>query len=84
MDAALGIFSGLMIGMVILGLVVAALIILTIIFWIYMLIDAIQRKYHSENDKVVWILVIIFVGIIGAIIYYFVVKTKDKKIKIQK
>jgi Mg2+ and Co2+ transporter CorA len=44
-----------------------------------MLVDSIQRKYKNENDKVVWVIVIVLVGIIGAIIYYFVVKVNDKK-----
>jgi hypothetical protein len=43
-----------------------------------MLIDSIKRKYKDENDKIAWILVIVLVGILGAIIYYFVVKIKKK------
>ena len=50
--------------------------ILLFIFWIYMLIDAIKRKYKDENDKIVWVLVIVLIGFIGALIYYFVVKKK--------
>ena len=45
-----------------------------------MLIDCIKRGFKKENDKVVWILVIIFLHIIGAIVYYFVVKVDDKQI----
>jgi len=78
MDPATGVFSAFMIGMVIFWLVFIVLIILGIIFWIMMLIDAINRKYPAENDKVVWILVIVLVGVIGAIIYYFVVKRAKK------
>jgi len=54
------------------------ILILAIIFWIFMLIDSIKRKYKDENDKIAWILVIVLVGILGAIIYYFVVKIKKK------
>jgi len=60
----------------ILLLLFIAVVILAIIFWIMMLVDSIQRKYKSENDKIVWVLVIVLVGIIGALIYYFVVKKK--------
>ena len=60
-------------------LLVIAIVVLAVIFWIFMLIDSIRRKYKNENDKVVWVLVIVLVGIIGAIIYYFVVKADDKK-----
>jgi hypothetical protein len=51
--------------------------ILGFIFWIFMLIDAIK---HSSNDtKVVWVLVIIFTQVIGAIIYYFAEKRPRNK-----
>lgn len=46
-----------------------------------MLVDAIKRKFDTSEEKIVWVLVIIFVQLIGAVIYYFVVKTKDKKSK---
>lgn len=47
------------------------------VFWIIMLVDSIKRRYQRENDKIVWVLVIIFTGLIGALIYYFVVYFKD-------
>jgi hypothetical protein len=56
-----------------------ALSIFAFVFWILMLIDAIK---HSSNDtKVVWVLVIIFTQVIGAIIYYFVEKRPRNKNK---
>ena len=67
-------FGALWLAPFILGIV--AIIVLSIVFWIYMLVDSIQHKYKDSNDKVVWVLVIIFTGIIGAMIYYFVVKRK--------
>ena len=62
-------------------LIILAVIIgiLAFVFWILMLIDSAQRNFKNENDRIVWVLIIIFVGIIGALIYYFVVKNKDKK-----
>lgn len=51
--------------------------ILFTVFWIIMLVDAATRKFKSDSDKVVWILVIVLVGIIGALIYYFVVYVKE-------
>ena len=44
-----------------------------------MLIDAASRKFHSDSDKVIWILVVILLGTLGALIYYFVVYWKDNK-----
>ena len=48
------------------------------IFWILMLIDAI--KHSPEKTKIVWVLVIIFTHVIGALIYYFVEKRPRNKI----
>ena len=55
-----------------------ALSMLCLVFWIWMLIDCVQRNFKKENEKIVWILIIIFAGIIGTFIYYFVVKKEIK------
>jgi hypothetical protein len=39
-----------------------------------MIVDAAQRDYTKSEEKVMWILVIVLGGFIGAIVYYFVVK----------
>lgn len=57
-------------------LIFVAVAILATIFWIFMLVDCAKRNFKKDNDKVVWILILVFTGIIGAIIYYFVVKNK--------
>ena len=46
------------------------------VFWLWMLIDALTNKKLKGTDLLVWILVILFLGIIGAVIYYFIVKRK--------
>ena len=50
-----------------------------LVLWIWMLVDCISREEsrfpnYSENIKIIWILVLVFTGFIGAIIYYFMVK----------
>lgn len=44
-------------------------------FWIWMLVDCIRRK--NFKDKTLWILIILLTSLIGAIVYYFVVKRKS-------
>ncbi len=51
--------------------------ILFFIMWIMMLVDAATRKFKHDTDKVVWILIIVLLGFIGALVYYFVVFNKD-------
>lgn len=48
------------------------------IFWIVMLIDAIK---HQKDNKAVWILVIVFGSVLGALIYFFVEKIERNKKK---
>lgn len=46
-------------------------------FWLWMLIDVITKCPSEENKKLIWILVVVFTGIIGAIIYCFVQRPKN-------
>ncbi|HPD82025.1 MAG TPA: PLDc N-terminal domain-containing protein [Candidatus Pacearchaeota archaeon] len=74
-----GIFEfGIVLGIVFV-LIMVALGIFVFVFWILMLIDCLKRRYKESSDKIVWVIVIVFTQILGALIYYFVVKVKDKK-----
>lgn len=67
------------IGVILLILAVIVLAVGAFIFWIVMIVDCAKRKFTGDTEKVVWILILIFLGIIGALIYYFVVKQPSKK-----
>jgi hypothetical protein len=41
-------------------------------FWIWMLIDAVQNKGLPEGEKIAWVLVIAFLHVLGAILYFFI------------
>jgi hypothetical protein len=41
------------------------------IFWIWVLFDCVTKEPSEGNDKIAWLLFIIFVPWIGAGIYYF-------------
>ncbi len=43
------------------------------VFWIWMLIDCLTSNLPSV-EKLIWALVIFFLHLLGAIIYYFVVR----------
>lgn len=53
-----------------------ALGVLAFVFWIWMLIDAIQNPGLSSTEKIVWVLVIVFLHFLGALIYFFVGRQK--------
>lgn len=42
------------------------------VFWIWMLIDAIQNKGLTDGEKIGWVLAIVFLHIIGALLYFFI------------
>jgi hypothetical protein len=41
------------------------------IFWIWMLIDAAINE-RDTTDKVIWVLIVLFLHFVGAAVYYFV------------
>jgi hypothetical protein len=47
------------------------LAILAFVFWIWMLVDAIANPRLSGTEKIVWVLVVIFLHFLGALIYFF-------------
>jgi hypothetical protein len=73
-DQAVGMFAGL-VGMGFF-LLIGAFVLALLAFWVWMLVDCIQRNYppNEQNSKIVWILVIVLAGWVGALIYFFVVK----------
>lgn len=64
---------------ILLWILLIAVLIFTFVFWILMLVDAAKRNFKQENDKLMWVLIIVLTGIIGSTIYYYVVKKPDKK-----
>lgn len=48
----------------------------TFVFWLWALIDCARKEHPGENMKLVWILVVLFAGIVGALIYFCVGRPK--------
>jgi hypothetical protein len=48
------------------------LALLATIFWIWTLTDCLTKEPSEGNDKVAWTILIIFVPLIGALLYHFV------------
>jgi len=51
------------------------LLVFASVFWLWMLIDCLKRR--KFEDKLVWVVVLTMLNVIGAILYYFLVKSKD-------
>jgi hypothetical protein len=61
-----------LLGFVLIGSALGAIFgLLTFIFWVWMLIDAIKNPRLDGTQRVIWVLVIFFLPCLGSIIYYF-------------
>ena len=56
-------------GGLLLFLLIIPLIFAAFAFWIWMLVSAIQNKGLNGTEKVIWVLVIIFLHFFGAFLY---------------
>jgi hypothetical protein len=68
--AGLGVFLVIML--------IAGLGVALTVFWIWMLVDAIQNKGVSDGEKVGWVLAIVFFHFIGSVLYFFIGRPKGK------
>jgi hypothetical protein len=57
-------------------LVILTVIAALFVFWIWMLVDCLKNPRLQGTEKLIWVLVIIFLHWIGALVYYFVGRTK--------
>lgn len=46
------------------------------IFWIWMLVDCIKNRSLNDTEKLIWVLVIVFLNGLGAILYFFIARSK--------
>ncbi len=46
-------------------------------FWIWMLVDAIRSPALTDGEKVAWVLVILFLHLLGGLIYFFAGRRKQ-------
>ena len=66
-------------------LLILPFIILGFVFWLWMMVDCLKRPdekfaFGGNYAKIIWIIVIIFAGFIGALIYFFLIKKRGNKL----
>ena len=49
------------------------------LFWLWMLIDCATKEPSEGNDKLIWIIIIIFTNLLGALVYFFIRRPKRKR-----
>ncbi|HLK96742.1 MAG TPA: PLD nuclease N-terminal domain-containing protein [Hymenobacter sp.] len=63
---------------VFIGLGVVELIFLLFVLGVFLLlplmalVDVIRSDFRGANDKLIWVVVILFLNIIGAVLYFFI------------
>ena len=55
----------------VLFLVVLVLFLVASVFWIWAIIDCITNRSLTDGEKVVWVLLLVFMHLIGTVLYYF-------------
>jgi heme/copper-type cytochrome/quinol oxidase subunit 2 len=63
-------------GELVLVLFILPIVLLTTVFWIWMLVSAIQNKGLTDTEKICWVLAIIFLHVLGALLYLVIAHSK--------
>lgn len=63
-------------GVLLIIMLIAGLSLALTVFWIWMLVDAIQNKGLTDGEKVGWVLAIVFFHFIGSVLYLFIGRPK--------
>jgi TctA family transporter len=58
-------FIGLLFSLI--WLIFFVVIIGSIVFWILMVVDLVKREFPKQDDKTMWLLIVVLTGTIGAI-----------------
>ena len=48
----------------------------TFFFWLATIIDVLKRNFEKDVDKIVWVLIMLFLGLVGSILYVFLKKPR--------
>ena len=54
----------------------AGLMLGAMVLWVCALVDVLKKEFPGENEKLMWILIIVLTGWIGALIYWFIGREK--------
>lgn len=59
--------------------IIIALIVLTIYFWFKAISDITKTKFKNDTENTIWFLIVFFIPILGAVIYFLMKKKYIKK-----
>ena len=50
------------------------------LFWIWMLVDCAMNEPSEGNDKIVWIVIMLFTHLLGSLIYFIVRRPERRRV----
>ena len=68
-----------MIGVSYIFLVSGFIFVLSFIFWVWILADCLRKETDEGNTRLIWVIVIVFTFIVGALLYYLIRRPKRVK-----
>ncbi|HII81153.1 MAG TPA: hypothetical protein HA261_12375 [Methanosarcina sp.] len=68
-----------MIGVSYIFLIFGFILVLSLIFWVWILADCLRKETDERNTRLIWVIVIVFTYIVGAFLYYFIRRPKRVK-----
>jgi len=68
-EAGAAVAGAVGIGFLVLFIIMAILGIAIFVFWIWSIVDCVKREFPGDNDKVLWLVIIIILGALGSLIY---------------
>jgi hypothetical protein len=60
------------------GLVLGAISLISFVIWVWLLIHAITNNGLRDGEKIMWVLVMIFLPCLGSILYFFIGRPKKR------
>ena len=74
-------FAQPLLGFLFLGGIIGMIVgIVTTVFWLWMLIDAIANPRLTGIEKLVWVLVVLFLHVVGAQLLYFLIARGNNRV----
>lgn len=67
-------FLGMWLLMLVFWAVMMLLVMVSFALWLMMFIDCIQRNFPDPNQKLLWVVILLVAGVLGALIYYLMIK----------
>lgn len=72
-------FFGIMVAELLFFAIMSLVGLALFVFWLIVLIDCIKNEPSEGNDKIVWILVLVFLHALGALLYLLIRKPQRKE-----